>query len=129
MATSVGSAALRLHFLRASPMWKSTSASTSARCVRNTPLPDKRPLFSMSMTNGESSRSRRVLSDAIWTLPRAMRSDGDRAISTCCSVATPSCVTQQSMALSLQSWYVRIASPPVPHPRPHEFWTMNPAGV
>src|SRR5207249_9813753 len=101
----------------------------AVRCVRTAPLRDKRPLFAMSMTNGESSRSRRVLSDAIWTLPRAMRSDGDRAISTCCSVATPSCVTQQSIALSLQSGYVRIASPPVAHAGPHELWLTYPAGV
>ena len=129
MATSVGSVALSPHVFRASPMWKVTSASTSVRCVRKTPLADSRPLFSMSMTKGEISRSRRVLSAATWTLPLSRRSDGDLAISRCCWVTTPSCATQQSIAFWIQSWYVRIVSPRVPHRALHEFWMMKPAAV
>jgi hypothetical protein len=52
----------------------------------------------MSMMNGEISRLRSVWSAAILTLPRSMRRDGDLAISRCCSVATPSWATQQSIA-------------------------------
>ncbi|QHS53892.1 hypothetical protein GWR55_13735 [Edaphobacter sp. 12200R-103] len=103
MAMSTGSVSLSFQRARASPRCWVSRASRSDSCVRKSPVLLRMPLFSISTMKGPSSRLRSVLSDASCTCPSFQRREVACEISARSVVRTPSCATQQSMALARQS--------------------------